>query len=110
MRRVFASSLLVVALAACGRSGDTTVTAGGTSAGAGGAAASSSSSSPTSAASDQAVAQRVLVRVTDLPGYDAVPALSPQPQAVKGASTFESCAGATITLGDPERTALSPAF
>ena len=98
MRRVVASSLLVLALAACGKGDGTTVTADG------------GSSSPSSIQSDHAAAERVLVKVTDLPGYDALPASDAQPQAVKGAASFESCAGVNIALGDPERTALSPAF
>ncbi len=59
---------------------------------------------------DQAAAQRALIRLTDLPGYDALPTVSAAPQAVQGATSFESCAGAAIVLGEPDRTALSPAF
>lgn len=93
--------MALAAGAACSRNGGTTVTAGD---------GASSSSSPTAVQSDHVAAQRVLVKVTDLAGYDALPTGEATPQAVKGAATFESCAGATAALGDPERTALSPAF
>ena len=101
MRRVVASSLLVVALAggACSKGGGTTVTAGD---GAG--------SSSTAVRTDHAAAQRVVLQASDVPGYDAVPVVDPQPSSVKGASGFENCAGAAAALGDPQRSVLSPAF
>lgn len=112
MRRVVAYSLLVAVLAAlatgCGKGTDTTVTAAG--AGTAEAAARASASSPTAVQSDHAAAQRVLVTSTDLPGYDALPAGDAQASSVKGAATFEACSDGTAALGDPERTALSPAF
>jgi hypothetical protein len=101
MRRVVAYALAVVALAgACTRGDTTTVTATGAAA----------ASSPTAVLTDHVAAQRVLVTATDLPGYDALPAGDAQASSMKGAVTFESCAGAAATLGDPQRTALSPAF
>lgn len=103
MRRVVASSLLVVALAgACTRSGETTVTSGGGTGGTG--------SSSTAVQTDHDLAQRVVLQAADVPGYDALPPGDAQPASVKAASGFENCAGAAAVLGDPQRTVLSPAF
>jgi hypothetical protein len=100
MRRVVATSLLVAALAgACSKGAGTTVTAG-----------SGAGSSPTAVRTDHAAAERVVLQASDVPGYDALPVLDPQPSSVKGASGFENCAGAAAALGDPQRSVLSPAF
>ncbi|MGH9223580.1 MAG: hypothetical protein ACRD2W_07280 [Acidimicrobiales bacterium] len=100
--RIAPATALGVALAAllgaCGGQGSTSLSAGDATAtgGAGSVAA--------------AVAQRVVLGGSDLPGYEADPPATIDATATKAASSFQACAGAASALGDADRSAVSPGF